>query len=332
MKDFKDNIDEGIMDSQKTDRFIGSAPSSHSFFQRTLRLLSRYSLLIIVGLAALSITVLHFQGKFLLQALRGTPLPTFWLEKVADAPALPDKTEVYQQVLAEEAKEAQQKRLTKPRWQASYSRPTISKDSVRKDSVTKNIASREPLPKQLPVVSKQSMSTAATSPVPPANDDSVVVVSFFQAVRVESIPSDGRPFVSCVVHGDQEVSNRTRLVLRLTQATTVNDKKYLAGTLVYGMARLSQDRIQVTISRIGQQAVSYQVHDHTYHAGILLDEREGVVQDATEQTTYRQGRRMAGQLPTQVASDLARSLLQRSRREKQSVFLPDGYPVYISPR
>ena len=60
-----------------------------------------------------------------------------------------------------------------------------------------------------------------------------------------------------------------------------------------------------------------------------------MVQEATRETTYRHGRRnlgrlRSGELPTQVASDLARDLLRRVRRKKQTIFLPDGYPLYIS--
>ena len=100
MKDFKDHLDEESINKEGVDRFASAAPS-RSVVQRTLHLLSRYSLLIVVGAAALSITPLHVQGKQLLQALQGTPLPTFWLEKTVAPSAVPDKTEVYQQTLAE---------------------------------------------------------------------------------------------------------------------------------------------------------------------------------------------------------------------------------------
>ena len=95
MKDFKDNLDEESIDEKGTDRFASAAPS-RTFVQKALQLLSHYSLLVIVGLAALSITVLHFQGKHLLRALQGTPLPTFWLEKAVATSVVPDKTEVYE--------------------------------------------------------------------------------------------------------------------------------------------------------------------------------------------------------------------------------------------
>ncbi len=58
--------------------------------------------------------------------------------------------------------------------------------------------------------------------------------SFFQPVRVASSPASGTAFLSCVVHGDQEVDNRKRMVLRLTRTATVRGKEVPAGTLIYG--------------------------------------------------------------------------------------------------
>ena len=133
-----------------------------------------------------------------------------------------------------------------------------------------------------------------------------------------------------MVHGDQEVENRTRIALRLTEPATIHGQTVPAGTLIYGMARLGQDRLQVTISRIERQTVQYQVYDHTYHEGILLDEPERDAQQATQETAVRQTMRNTYRLPSQIASEVARDLLQQTRRRKQSIFLPDNYPLYIS--
>ena len=328
MKDFKDNIDEESINEAGTDRFART-PASRTFSQRVLRGLSRYSLLIIVGLAALSITVLHFQGKYLLQALRGTPLPTFWLERITQAPPVPDKTEVYQKTLAEEAKEAWRKRtqkVTKPQWQASYRTPAVRQDTVEQQSPPVDTLIREPPVKKRIRARKQQQPVPTEAEVfPPTEEKS----SFFQTVRVASSPT-GITFLSCVVHGDQEVDNRKRMVLRLTETATVRGKEVSAGTLIYGMTSLAQDRIQVVISRIGTQAANYRVYDHTYHEGITLDERDEVVQEAAKETAWRQGNRRTREIPTEIASDLARGLLQRTRQRKRSVFLPDGYPLYIA--
>ena len=329
MKDFKENIDEESINEAGTDRFART-PASRTFSQRALRGLSRYSLLIIVGLAALSITVLHFQGRHLLQALRGTPLPTFWLERITQAPPVPDKTEVYQKTLAEEAQQAWRKRtqkITKPQWQASYRTPAVKPDTVEQQSPPVDTLVREPPVKKRIRTRKQQQQKPAEAEVSPLTEEKS---SFFQPVRVASSPSSGTAFLSCVVHGDQEVDNRKRMVLRLTETATVRGKEVPAGTLIYGMTSLAQDRVQVVISRIGTQAVNYRVYDHTYHEGITLDERDEVAQEAAKETAWRQGNRRTRELPTEIASDLARGLLQRTRQRKRSVFLPDGYPLYIA--
>ena len=331
MKDFKDNLDEESINEASVDRFA-SSPKSRTFGQKVRQVLSRYSLLLIVGGAALSITVLHFQGKYLLQALRGTPLPTFWLERVTGAYPVPNKTDLYKQVLSEEAKAAWQKQITKPRWQDSYRKKSGSPNLLDSVAVTEPLVQK---PVKPPVQKRrQRRQPVVEEPLPVAE----VAPSFFQPVRAVSASSGAalsQRFLSCVVHGDQEVGNRKRMVLRLTKSATVNGKEVPIGTLVYGMARLAQDRIQVSVSRIGTQAVSYQVYDHTHHAGILLDEQENIVEDAAKESAYRQGqrqlgRRRSGELPTQVASDLARDLLGRARRKRPTIFLPDGYPLYLA--
>ncbi len=119
------------------------------------------------------------------------------------------------------------------------------------------------------------------------------------------------------------------LTLRLTEDLTVNDQKIPSGTLVYGIVNLAQNRVQVSVSRILQQAVNYRIHDHTYHEGILLDENLNVWEDAARETAYRQGQRSVRDLPLDVAAELGRSVLQRSKRKQSTVFLPDGYPLYL---
>ncbi|MEO0334633.1 MAG: hypothetical protein AAF223_23665, partial [Bacteroidota bacterium] len=78
------------------------------------------------------------------------------------------------------------------------------------------------------------------------------------------------------------------------------------------------------------QAVQYQVYDHTYHEGILLNGSEDRMQQATKETAVRQAKRNTYHLPTQIASEVARDLLGQSRQRRQTIFLPDGYPLYIS--
>ena len=325
MKNFQENVDEASINQVPADRFAGTVTTPRTFRQRVVQLLSRYSLLMIVGLAALSITVLHFQGQFLLQALRGTPLPIFGLDEAVDNSPLPDKTKVYKDALAEEAKQ-----VTRPSWQTGYQKLTAPLDTATRDTApvdTIVVAKKPPVTTRTVRSKRRAKKPSAVAKLPPVVAEKKV--SFFQPVKAVGTPRSDR-FLACAIHGDQEVANRKQIVLRLTEAATVESQIIPTGTLIYGMARLGQDRIQVTVTRMGSRAVQYQVYDHTYHEGILLNGREDRVQQASRETAVRQVQRNTYRLPTQIASDVARDLLGQTRRRNPSVFLPDGYPLYIS--
>ncbi|MEM9931627.1 MAG: conjugative transposon protein TraM, partial [Bacteroidota bacterium] len=294
MKNFQENLDEASINQEKADRFADSPTTSQTFRQRMVQVLSRYSLLIIVGLAALSITVLHFQGQYLLQVLRGTPLPIFGLDEEVDDSPVPDKTKVYEEALAEEAKQ-----VTRPSWQAGYQKPTVVLDTatknkapvqhplwdtapVEKAAMDMVVLEEPPIVKRKIRKKRQIMKTSKVVTPPVAEK----TISFFQPVRAISSKAD-HPFFACVVHGDQEAGNRKRIVLRLNEDATVKGQTVPAGTLVYGISRLGQDQLQITVSRLGSQMVQYQVYDHTYHEGILLNEPQDRMQQATKETAVR---------------------------------------------
>ena len=345
MKDFKDNLDEESIDraGQGTGRFDESNPP-RSFAQKLGKGLARYSLLIIVGSAALSITFLHFKGRSLWESLSGTPLPYFWLEEEVVEKELPDKTQVYDETLAQEEK-ARKKRqtrsdkITKPHWEG-YPKPDTAamKTTPPKDDtlvVALDTPLVEPRRRLRQPSAQRTVSSSTMDSVVASLPDTVSLPpspGFFQAVRADSASSGN--FVRCVVHGDQEVRSNNRIRLRLEEPMTLNKRVIPAHTIVYGEVRLSQNRLQVSVQRIGPQIASLSVHDHTYHAGILLDERNNAVQEATQTTAYRQGHRGLGNqsarmLPAQVATELGGNLLQQSRRRQQTIFLPDGFPLFI---
>ncbi|WKN44924.1 conjugative transposon protein TraM [Tunicatimonas pelagia] len=328
MKDFNENVDDESIErtGQGSDRFDEPEPP-RSFTQKLGKGLARYSLLIIVGSAAVSITFLHFKGRSLWESLSGTPLPSFWLEEEVVEKDVPDKTQVYDETLSQE-KEAQKKRqarpekITKPYWEgyATSDTATIDVAAQQKDTVPVNPHPPKRRRRLLPV-----KTPPAVSSVP--DTVSVAPLSLFQVVRADRA-SPGT-FVRCVVHGDQEIRSNDRIRLRLEEPITLNGQIIPVNTIVYGDVRLSQNRLQISVQRIGPQLASLSVHDHTYHAGIMLDERNNVVQEATQTTAFRQGNQSANRLPTQVASELGRNLLQQSRRRQQTVFLPDGFPLFI---
>jgi len=337
MKNFQDNIDTHALEQTSTNRFSMRDPSPRTMVHRVWRWLSRYSLLLVVGLAALAITILHFQGQQLWQTLRGTPLPVFWLEDVGSPPTLPPKTEVYQSLLLEEEKATYRK---PSQFSSSLSRKTdyhhltfrdtTIVDTAAEDSIINSSDRLVPRTKPRTARRKPATKRKAEGHLPTAQV-SLPRPSLFQTVRVESTEPTVQ-FIACVVHGDQEVNNQTRLVLRLTENMTIQGTTVTAGMLIYGTTRLIQQRVQVNISRIDRFPVAYQVYDHTYQAGLWLEryEKGNRLTNIAQESLLREGQGQIGKFPLPVAATLGRSLLRSRSRNHPSVFLPDGFPVYIA--
>ena len=285
---------------------------------------------VFVGLAALLITLLHFQGRTLLQAILATPLPTFWLDGLKDLEPLPDKTEIYTASLAEEADRQRSSMIASPSWASQYYKDNRMDTAIAEAAVT-DTTQAVPSSKKTRIRSTQAIGKDTNAQLIPTQSKPVAA-SIFQTVRAD-IASSPRQFVSCVVHGDQELRSQARMVFRLTETVRVGKQEVPAGTLIYGMVRLAQNRLQVIISQIGQVPVQYQVYNHTYHEGIWLDRSDGrdPVTDIAQESILREGQRQVGKLPLPVVTQISRSLLQRQRINTTSVFLPEGYPVFIAP-
>ncbi|MEK6481652.1 conjugative transposon protein TraM [Catalinimonas sp. 4WD22] len=355
--DFKDKIDEAHINAEKL-RFEAPKPAK-SWKDKVLQLLSKSWLLLIVGAAAIAITVLHFKGKDILQTIRLTPLPSFGWEESIQPKALPDKTEVYKEALKKEEKDRRQEfsqqakgaaksKITRPDWKMIKQRSLPKTDSVQKiDSIQresiqpkslaadtlkkvnspsrkikmkrkrKEVTTETPKEKKTEVLTTEDMNKADSQ-------------NFFQAVKVNLANTSTQSFTACVIHGDQELGNNDMLSLRLTESLSIKGQTFPAGTIFYGSARIAQSRILVTVSRILQTPVHLQVHHHTFHEGILLDESQSLLEEAGQQTLYRQGQRSVRDIPLDIAAELGRNVLQRSRRKQTTVFLPDGLPLFVS--
>ncbi|MEK6480385.1 conjugative transposon protein TraM [Catalinimonas sp. 4WD22] len=345
--DFKDNIDEEHINAEKL-RF--EAPvAAKSWKEKLLKNLSRYSLLLIVGVAAVFITLLHFKGQGLLQALKGTPLPSFGWEENIHPKSLPDKTAVYEEVLKKEAKERRKEmsskasaklKVTNPDWQMMHQKvnpKAVSVDDsvyIVADTLKTVVVQAAPQHEiryrkntAKPIKRKPQLAQKAAAVI--QQEIEVKSTDFFQPVRVAATASQ-QSFTACVVHEDQLLSNNSMLSLRLTEDLSFDGQSFPVGTILYGTARIAQNRILVMVSRILQTPVQLQVHHHTYHEGILLDESKNVLEEVTRQTVYRQGQRSVQDLPLDVATELGRNILQGSRRKKITIFLPDGFPLYLS--
>jgi hypothetical protein len=350
---FKDNIDEAHINAEKL-RFEAPKPAK-SWKDKVLQFLSKSWLLLIVGAAAIAITVLHFKGKDILQAIRLTPLPSFGWEESIQPKAIPDKTEVYKEALKKEEKERRQDvsqqakglakpQVTKPDWKLINQRSSLKTDAVQKiDSLQTESNQPKPLVadtlKNVNSPSRKRKRKEVTTELPKAKKSEVLTTehkskadsqNFFQAVKVNLATTSIQSFTACVIHGDQELGNNDMLSLRLTESLSIKGKTFPAGTIFYGSARIAQSRILVTVSRIMQTPVHLQVHHHTFHEGILLDESQSVLEEAGQQTLYRQGQRSVRDIPLDIASELGRSILQKSRRKQTTVFLPDGLPLFVA--
>ncbi|MEO0334008.1 MAG: conjugative transposon protein TraM, partial [Bacteroidota bacterium] len=253
-----------------------------------------------------------------------------WLEGLQNPEPLPDKTEIYTASLAEEASPQRSSLIAPPSWASQYNTDKQLDTAIAEAAVT-DTTRAVPSPKKTRGRSPRSTKKNANTNAMPSQSKPASA-SLFRTVRAD-IASSPKQFISCVVHSDQELRSQTRITLRLTEAMRVGDMLISAGTLIYGMTRVAQNRLQVIITQIGQVPVQYQVYDHTYHEGIWLDRSDDrdPVTDIAQESLLREGQRHIGKLHVPVVSQMSRSLLQRQRRNTTSIFLPNGYPVFIAP-
>lgn len=130
MKDFQEHIDEP--NTTQSENSWDDAKPRQPFLQQIGKLLWRYSLLLIVGIAALAITFLRFQDHSVWESVRATPLPRFFLEEEIAPKTLPAKTDVYDQALAGDARKRRvpgKNKITKPDW-LSHSPPDTVVNSL----------------------------------------------------------------------------------------------------------------------------------------------------------------------------------------------------------
>ncbi len=336
-KDFEPYHESPKIDQEKP---VPQEPvEKKSWKKRVFHWLSRYSLVCLVGTAALLITILHFQGELLIHKLKSTPLPHFFIDGEPAPKAIPDKTQVYEQALQKQEKQQRTQRQAiypGPNWGGyPITHHAPSTTQYLQDSINKKMQTDEPVDKTNVSKSWKSKSKRVHSQrkkqqerVSDTPDSTRQKSSFFQPVRKKG-HQNGTPFIPCVIHGDQQSENNTLITLRLTEPIKLNNQKIPVNTLVYGQVRIAQNQMQIKISRIHQQAVNFLVYDHTYHPGIPLDTKHNAIKDAARETAYQEGYRSTRLFPLDAAARLGRNLLQNTKNKSQSIFLPDGYPLYI---
>jgi hypothetical protein len=298
---------------------------------RLRRLLSRYSLLWILAGAAIAIAALLLQGRTWIATLKGTPLPSFYLEDSLVKKPILEKTKVYQSSLSTTRYPGfgSQQATGKPAawWhQPNYQAVAANPDSVV--SAEKTLVANELLSTNKKKTSRRRRVAKSRAVV----KADTLPVSLFQTVKAQDtfVSTAGKQFIACQVHGDQELSGQQRIVLRLSEELHIDNQNFAAGTLLYGNAQFSMDRMRVAISRIGELPTSFRVHDHTYYEGILLEQRDQRLEQATTEAALQQAGQSVQQLPSRAGITLTQNLLNAARRRPNTIFLPDGFPLYIA--
>jgi hypothetical protein len=298
---------------------------------RLRRLLSRYSLLWVLAGAAIATAALLLQGRTWIATLKGTPLPGFYLEDSLIEKPILDKTKVYQSSLSTTRYPGFDNNQAPVKSTAWWNQPKCQAVVNNFDSVVnaeKTLVANKLLSTNKKKTSRRRRVAKSKEVVSP----DTLPVSLFQTVKAQDTfaSAAGKQFVACQVHGDQELSGQQRIVLRLSEPLQLNNQSYAAGTLLYGSVQFSMDRMRVTISRVGELTASFQVHDHTYHEGILLQQKDQRLEQATTEAALQEAGRTAQQLPSRAGITLAQNLLIAARRRPNTIFLPDGFPLYIA--
>jgi len=140
-------------------------------------------------------------------------------------------------------------------------------------------------------------------------------------------------FYRAVIHGDQKVRSNTTVRLRLLEPVTVSGSTIPRNTILQGrVGGGGNGRINVTISSMGSTPVTFAVLDNDYQKGIAYQMRE-TVQEAVREGQEGALEEVFNSLPYGgIAGGFARMgrNMARNFRSRQSYFLADGYPVFIT--
>jgi hypothetical protein len=148
----------------------------------------------------------------------------------------------------------------------------------------------------------------------------------FQATRTEG----HRGFYRAVVHGDQQVEPNGTLSLRLLEEIREGTHSIPRNSLLYGrLMGTGGGRLKIQITTPGP--LRLRVYDQDYQEGILYMQEE-LLPAALAESRDDALEQLLVSLPYGgVASGLTglgRNLVRKNRKQK-SVFLADGYPVFV---
>lgn len=96
-------------------------------------------------------------------------------------------------------------------------------------------------------------------------------------------PSDA--MIYAVISGDQIIKNKDRVTMKLTRDALINGEVYKKNTFLYGIAKFTQNRVNLDISNINQKQVSLSAQDAMDGNKGIYIEGESLIAEATNEAS-----------------------------------------------
>lgn len=173
---------------------------------------------------------------------------------------------------------------------------------------------------------QEQMRSSRLSPVEVENPFYTLKVETPQAIA----SGEQRSFYRAVVHGDQQVEKNGPLSLRLLEDVREGAQLLPRNSLLYGrLTGSGGGRLKIQITTPGPLKLN--VYDQDYQEGILYLQEEAVPSALAESSDDALNQLLVSLPYGGVASGLTglgRNLV-RKKRKQNSIFLADGYPLFI---
>lgn len=96
-------------------------------------------------------------------------------------------------------------------------------------------------------------------------------------------PSDA--MIYAVISGDQTIKNKDRVTMKLTRDALINGEVYKKNTFIYGIAKFTQNRVNLDITNINQKQVSLTAQDAMDGNKGIYIEGESLIAEATNEAS-----------------------------------------------
>ncbi|MDR1226564.1 MAG: conjugative transposon protein TraM [Prevotellaceae bacterium] len=151
------------------------------------------------------------------------------------------------------------------------------------------------------------------------------------------VTQDKELLYTAKIYGTQRVKSGDPVTLRNTEIIPYGKNKMPAGSIIYGIAQQSGNRMQIHLSNVMTREGKFPITglsicDFDMVKGIYLKEYEEVAQDkAGESVVEEVGSVLPNQLVGTVAKETSRQLQKTiSKQQKITITLEDSYEVYIA--